>query len=157
MKNRRTALPDWPVSPPRAEPIVESNVAEKINELADRRLGIVRKKSGSFMSDKQMARAAVQGQCLVFRTGVEMPVKGYVVGMDDFHWLIATPSNPREPVMTTLVHKSCPLVSFTPVHLEDEDEDDRRIIQETGLAFWSFCQASGLTRSVTTTLQESSQ
>jgi hypothetical protein len=131
-------------------------VVNTFSEMADRKMGIIRKKTGSHMSDKQMARAAVQGQRLIFRTGVEMPVEGYVVGMDDFHWLIATPSNPREPVMTVLVHKSCPLVSFTPVHLEDEDEEDRRIIQETGLAFWSFCQSSGLARSFST-LQESQQ
>jgi len=156
MKNRRTVPPEWPTSPPRSEIVVESNVVNAFGDLADRKAGIVRRKSGSHMSDKQMARAAVEGQRLVFRTGVEMPIEGYVVGMDDFHWLIATPSDTREPVMTTLVHKSCPLVQFTPLYLRDEDEEDRRLIQDIGVPFWRFCQSSGLARSLPN-LQESAQ
>jgi hypothetical protein len=109
------------------------------------------KKSGSAMSDKQMARAAVDGRMLVFRTGVLVPLEGYVVGMDDFHWLIATPANldEGEPVLTTLIHKSCPLVTFTETYLVDEDQEDRTKIQQIGGHFWTWCVTSGLVRTLT--------
>lgn len=96
-----------------------------------------------------MARAAVDGRMLVFRTGVLMPMDGYVVGMDDFHWLIATPADSHEPVQTTLIHKTCPLVTFTDHYLADEDDEDRRKIQQIGGAFWEFCVSSGLVRTPT--------
>jgi hypothetical protein len=109
-----------------------------------------RRKSGSAMSDKQMARAAVDGRMLLFRTGVLVPMDGYVVGMDDFHWLIATPSDGHEPVQMTLVHKTCPLITFTDHYLVDEDEVDRAKIQKIGSAFWNWCVTCGLARSVPT-------
>lgn len=106
----------------------------------------VAKKPGSGMSDKQIARAAVEGRRLIFRTVAFTPLDGYVVGMDDFHWLIASPGElDHEPVFTTLVHKTCPLVSFTDTFLVDEPEQDRKEIQRIGRSFWEFCLTSGLT------------
>lgn len=115
-----------------------------------RELSGARRMSGSAMSDKQMARAAVDGRMLVFRTGVLVPMEGYVVGMDDFHWLIATPSDGHEPVQTTLVHKTCPLVTFTDHYLVDESAGDREKVQKIGDAFWTWCVMCGLARSVPT-------
>lgn len=108
------------------------------------------KKSGSGMSDKQMARAAVEGRRLIFRTVAFTPLDGYLVGMDDFHWLIASPGElDHEPVFTTLVHKTCPLVSFTDTFLADEPEEERMEIQRIGRPFWEFCMTQGLTPSPT--------
>lgn len=101
---------------------------------------VTRKKSGSAMSDKQIARAAVDGQRLIFRTGAWTPLDGYVVGMDDYHWLIASPGELGEPVETTLVHKTCPLVSFTDTYLKDEPEEDRTEIERIGRSFWENCK-----------------
>jgi hypothetical protein len=107
---------------------------------------VASRRSGSAMSDKQIARAAVDGQRLVFRTVAFTPMDGYVVGMDDFHWLIASPGELGEPVATTLIHKTCPLVSFTDTYLADEPEGDRQEIQEIGRPFWENCVRSGLVR-----------
>lgn len=105
------------------------------------------------MSDKQIARAAVNGQLLEFTTGVLMPIMGYVVGMDDYHWLVAMPSDDGEhglPVRTVLVHKSCPLVTFHEGYLVDETEGDRQTVRAIGRAFWDYCVTSGLTRAIPT-------
>lgn len=106
------------------------------------------KKTGSSMSDKQIARAAVQGQRLIFRTVAFTPMDGYVVGMDDFHWLIASPGELGEPVATTLIHKTCPLVSFTDTYLADEPDEDRTAIQRIGRPFWESCVRLGLARAI---------
>lgn len=108
------------------------------------------RKTGSAMSDKQIARAAVEGRKIVFYSGVLMPVEGYVVGMDDYHWLIATPSERDLGVQTALVHKTCPLVSFTGEFLAGEIDEDREKIRSIGRTFWDFCISHHLTRSVPT-------
>jgi hypothetical protein len=108
---------------------------------------VASRRSGSAMSDKQIARAAVEGQRLIFRTGAWTPVDGYVVGMDDYHWLIATVGDEStDPVSTTLIHKTCPLVSFTDTYLADEPEEDRTVIQRIGRSFWESCVKLGLVR-----------
>lgn len=98
------------------------------------------------MSDKQIARAAVAGQRLIFRTVAFTPMDGYVVGTDDYHWLIASPGERGEPVEITLVHKTCPLVSFTDTYLADEPDADRKEIQRIGHLFWENCVRTGLVR-----------
>lgn len=103
------------------------------------------KKTGSAMSDKQIARAAVEGQRLIFRTTAWTPLDGYVVGMDDYHWLIASiGERDTDPVFTTLVHKTCPLVSFTDTYLADEPPEDRTVIRQIGRPFWESCMRLGL-------------
>jgi hypothetical protein len=138
---------DWPAVSDLPEKTFQD--AFKALDARDRQRKAERK-SGSAMSDKQMARAAVSGQLLVFRTGVLMPMEGYVVGMDDFHWMVATPSNEAEGegVQTTLIHKTCPLVTFTEQYLVDENDGDRQKIQQIGGAFWEFCLVSGLVRTL---------
>jgi|SRR5882757_1653680 len=133
---------DWPAKSDLPEQVFQD--AFRALDARDKRK---LKKSGSVMSDKQMARAAVEGRRLIFRTVAFTPLDGYVVGMDDFHWLIASPGElEHEPVFTTLVHKTCPLISFTDTFLVDEPEPDRKRIQQIGRAFWEFCAISGLTR-----------
>jgi hypothetical protein len=136
---------------------VGSNVHELVTDGPGKLRESRKRTTGSAMSDKQVARAAVNGQMIVFRTGLFVPVEGYiivegyVVGMDDYHWLVATPSDDRLPVQTVLVHKTCPLVTFIDQHLADETEDDRKKIQTIGNAFWDYCVTTGLTRSVPAT------
>lgn len=116
-----------------------------LDDLLERKLGAVRKKAGSSMSDKQIARAAVEGRRLIFRTVAFTPLDGYVVGMDDYHWLIASIGEElTDPVFTTLVHKTCPLVSFTDTYLADEPDEDRTAIQQIGRPFWESCMRLGL-------------
>ncbi len=96
-------------------------------------------RQGSSMSDKQIGRAAYDRRKMSFQTTVET-VRGYVVGADDFHWLVAVPQigNGRESHLT-LVHKTCPLVDFMEVFLEMETEESRTFIQKVGTPFWEYC------------------
>lgn len=107
---------------------------------------VTKKRFGSAMSDKQIARAAVEGRKLIFRTGVLIPLGGYVVGMDNYHWLIAAPSEGDTSVQTSLIHKSCPLVTFTSEYLSGEISEDRKEIQRIGSPFWRYCIDNGLSR-----------
>jgi hypothetical protein len=91
------------------------------------------------MSDKQVGLAAYNRRRLAFQTTVDT-VRGYVVGMDDFHWLVAVPQigNGREAHLV-LVHKTCPLVDFSEVFLEMETEDNKTFIRRVGMPFWEWC------------------
>jgi hypothetical protein len=122
---------------------------ERLESVSRGTPGLTKKRLGSSMSDKQMARAAVEGRKIIFCTGVLTPMEGYVVGMDDYHWLIAAPSEGERGVQTTLVHKSCPLVTFTADLLSGEIDEDREKIQSIGHSFWRYCVDNGLSRPTT--------
>lgn len=57
-------------------------------------------KSGSSMSDKQLARTVIDGRMLTFRLSDGSQIDGYLCGMDDFHWLVVT-----ETASKFLIHK----------------------------------------------------
>lgn len=94
-------------------------------------------RQGAAMSAKQIGRAAHAGIKIAFHTGV-YDISGYVVGSDDFHWLV-TSVHRQYGVYTALVHKSCPVVVFTADLLENETEDDRVAIEAIGAGFWEWC------------------
>jgi hypothetical protein len=94
-------------------------------------------RQGAAMSSKQIGRAAHAGIKIAFHTGV-LDISGYVVGSDDFHWLV-TSVHPTYGVYTALVHKTCPVVVFTSDLLEHEPEDDRAAIEAIGAGFWEWC------------------
>lgn len=131
------------------ERTVQENQRDALREAAP-----AKKRIGSAMSDKQIATAAVTGRKLTFRTGVLVPIEGYVVGMDDYHWLVAEPSYEDRGVQTTLIHKSCPLVTFTDEFLAGEIDEDRQIIRDIGGSFWTFCVTNHLSRSLPLDHQE---
>ncbi len=94
-------------------------------------------RSGAVMSSKQIGRAAHAGIKIAFHTGV-YDISGYVVGADDFHWLVV--SIHREyGVYTALVHKTCPVVVFTADLLENETDGHRQAVEEIGSSFWEWC------------------
>lgn len=95
---------------------------------------------GSMLSDKQIVEASRRGRKVIFRFVSSLPgheVEGYVVGMDDYHWMVATPRQrpssamghgdherwEQAPLSTTLVHKSAPLIVLDPTpSLDSEDK-----------------------------------
>lgn len=99
-------------------------------------------RQGDVMSGKQIGRAAAEGQKLAFHTGV-LDVAGYVVGSDDFHWLVAA-THKEYGVYTALVHKTCPVVVFTTSTLEEEPQMDRDVITGIGGPFWAWCERTYL-------------
>lgn len=105
-------------------------------------------RSGSFMSDRQIGRAAAEGRRLTFRT-VTGTIRGYVVGADDFSWLVAVILLDGS-VRPNLVHKACPLVEFEDVFLTTETEDDQKTIRDLGTAFWNHCNTKYLGKTATT-------
>ena len=97
-------------------------------------------RSGSFMSSKQISRAAVDGRYLTFHTSVRT-VEGYVVGMDDYHWLIAD----GHAGHLVMVHKgSTALVEFGGgFNLPDRDEAFRDKVAKIGQPFWDSIKQRG--------------
>lgn len=108
------------------------------------------------MSTKQMAYAAVKGRKLtVHGAGGAAPVHGYLVGMDDFHWLLAEitwPGDGGKPqVDTHLIHKSAPRIRIShTTSLSDEHDDVQALVNEIGRSFFAHCQEKILARSTTT-------
>lgn len=108
------------------------------------------RKTGSAMSDKEMARAAVEGREVVFFPSDRLTVAGFIVGMDDFHWKVACPrfSTSYETYTTqviALVHKSCPVVqigsSSSLLKVAEEGELDWvDWVKEVGTPFWAYCE-----------------
>jgi hypothetical protein len=99
------------------------------------------RKTGAAMSDKQMARAAVEGQLVtIYTTAVNLPkVEGYVVGSDDYHWLVATITE-----FVLLVHKTAPVVVFTGHTLDREPESVQEWVTQVGQHFWEYCRRTFL-------------
>lgn len=93
------------------------------------------------MSNKQVGRAAYERRKISFRIfGDRPPIRGYVVGSDDFHWFVGVPTDrTNDDPYVALVHKTCPLVVFTNTHLEQEDEESKTFIQKAGQPFWEYC------------------
>lgn len=94
-------------------------------------------RSGSAMSDKQLARTVLDGRILTFTTSTGDIVTGYLGGMDNYHWLVVTPQ--KEQV---LVHKSAPKIKIGDKSYANEQYQDglekvirpfRQNLQERGL------------------------
>lgn len=116
---------------------------------------------GSTASDKQLGRAAAEGKTARFYTdGVDKPpVLGYLVGMDDYHWTVATLSSAEMPEdrvpLVTLVHRSCPLISISPEPtLAVEPEAYREWLTGVGGKFWEFCSKKYLGKPVPSSTNE---
>jgi hypothetical protein len=94
-------------------------------------------RQGSSMSAKQISRAAVDNRKLAFNL-IAPPsrVAGYVVGMDDYHWLVA---QGNEDLL--LVHKgSAATVEFLSGFLSSEDTDFQEYTKRVGASFWDSLQ-----------------
>jgi len=63
-------------------------------------------RSGSAMSTRQLVYAATHGRKVTFQFGPDDDEQGYIVGMDDYHWMLAVPTwDTEHPVEVVLVHK----------------------------------------------------
>lgn len=89
---------------------------------------------GSEMSRKQLGRAAADGKLITFHRSEYGPVTGYLVGMDDFHWLVV--STQQEQL---LVHKG--LTPSLLIHPEStlQGSTIESLVNEIGSAFRSYC------------------
>lgn len=87
---------------------------------------------GAHLSNKQIARAAVDGKIVTFFSAPEsILARGYVVGMDDYHWMVYTSSGD-----IALVHKSAPMVKISEIGPPDEIHKAARV----GESFWAYCR-----------------
>lgn len=89
------------------------------------------------MSAKQISRASTDKRKLAFILSGQVPrVAGYVVGMDDYHWLVATGDEGL-----SLVHKgSAATVEFLPAFLDTEDQPYQDYTKKIGEPFWASLQ-----------------
>lgn len=97
---------------------------------------------GSAVSSKQIAWAAVNHRLVRFSTLVG-DRSGYVIGQDDFHWIIATVPQEGSAHQTELIHKgSAAIVTITDHTLEAEPDPIEASITLAGSSFWAFCTAT---------------
>jgi hypothetical protein len=91
------------------------------------------------MSTKQMLRAALNESLLTMWFSDDRFLSGYLVGMDDFHWLVAHVKNRR--VHVSLVHKTIPHVEISPVFaLESKDPDHVHEVRKISSSFLAHCR-----------------
>lgn len=104
-------------------------------------------RTGAYMSTKVLARAACEGRHLgVLIAGFPAPIRGYLVGMDDFHLQIATISD--DDVTIALIHKTAGAIMLSSSDfLKHEPEAIRSKVQEIGQPFWNFCERNYLGKS----------
>lgn len=74
------------------------------------------RRRGSEASDRQI-HAAVKEQRRIEVDLPSGPISGYVMGMDDYHWVIAASSG-----QTYLVHKSAPCLVVTSVTIAEDPD-----------------------------------
>jgi hypothetical protein len=112
------------------------------------------------MSDRQMARAAVDGRLITFvqelrssYAELDRSISGFLVGMDDYHWLIVPEDIPGEDpeLPVVLVHKSCAFVMISSsVRLSSRPESFRTKVRKIGERFWEHCKQAHLGYTATT-------
>lgn len=95
------------------------------------------------MSDRQIARAATSGRSLTFGFIGAESLTGYVVGMDDFHWLVAHHTETSKPTIS-LVHKgSAALITISP-ESDLLDSGIKPFVERIGRGFFDFCTTTFL-------------
>lgn len=112
---------------------------------------------GSSMSNKQVAYAATSGHKIEFQLGHGYdPIEGYVVGMDDYHWMVASPEG--DTIAKSIISKGntvALLLSPAPT-LMDEPPAVRVAITEVGRGFWLFCDKTYFGKTEPATRSEAS-
>jgi hypothetical protein len=102
---------------------------------------------GAFMSNKQISEAAARGRKVTFAFLSSQPaheVIGYVVGMDDYHWMVASvvpePAPEQDPIAIVLVHKSADMISLSSRNsFDQETQEVQKALTDIGGAFWDYC------------------
>lgn len=108
-------------------------------------------RSGSRVSSRQMAYASVNGRkitAIYFRGDAEHCVTGYVVGMDDYHWLIAdTQVWQRTHELVLLPKGRVDLIRLSPDSTLDKEPDAvREAIEKQSRGFHVWCEQNNLLR-----------
>lgn len=118
------------------------------------------------MSDRQMARAAVDGRLITFIQELDRyeesgrSISGFLVGADDYHWMIVPevsianiPSPEQEDwdADVILVHKSCAFVMISSsIRLSDRHSRIQERVSRVGQRFWDHCKQVHLGYTATT-------
>ena len=90
---------------------------------------------GSDSSDRQIFFAVKKESQVTFRVFPNSPpVSGFVMGIDDYHWVVYSPSTER----VVLVHKSCPQVEISREGIEALPQQQVAAVREHTAAFRSY-------------------
>lgn len=94
------------------------------------------------MSTKQMARAAADERLVIVWFSDTETLRGFLVGMDDFHWLLAHVEG--RSVCTTLVHKTAPRIQIGRKTLDDLGYEAHLVdeIRSIGQSFFNYCRTT---------------
>jgi len=94
------------------------------------------KRTGSYVSDKKMARAAVENQLLRFRLTSGHEVRGYLSGMDSYNWMVVTKDGGN-----FIIHKTnVELLEITDIFLFQESPEAIANVTQIAKSFWAFCE-----------------
>jgi hypothetical protein len=99
-------------------------------------------RSGSSVSSRQMAYAAVNGLKVNLQwLSVDRSVAGYLVGMDDFHWMLVSTNSDIDSSDVVLVHKASPdlVIIIKEPSLASEPKYLQVIVEDVGRGFFSYC------------------
>lgn len=75
---------------------------------------------GSAQSDSQIAFAVRDRRMVIAHVPYIEPIYGYVLGVDDYHWVVVDRVQPDE---VHLIHKSSPCLTITQRTLDDESSE----------------------------------
>ena len=110
--------------------------------------GTTAPRRGSFLSDKQVTDASRRGRTVTFKILKSQPgheATGYVVGKDDYHWMVACPrllevarTEGEDIITVVLVHKSADLIELGVSNTLDSLSEEHQVaIKKIGEPFWS--------------------
>lgn len=94
-----------------------------------------RPRRGSSASEKQVAFAVRDQRMVEFALPDGRQKFGYIVGSDDYHWVVA---DPRDPGMVHLVHKSISCLSIHTRTLQSEPVAVREALEPMLSGFRGF-------------------
>lgn len=96
------------------------------------------------MSSRQLAYAAKNGRRVTFTFVHGDHEHGYIVGMDDYHWLLAVVTDDAaEPVEVTLIHKgSASRIKITAQDsLSQESSEVQKAVRRIGSKFFEWAES----------------
>jgi hypothetical protein len=93
------------------------------------------------MSSRQIAHAATGGRRVTFLwLTAKHTIEGYIVGMDDFHWLVI-PTDAFSDWQPVMIHKASPDITVisTESSLDSEPDHVKVAVEEIGRGFFTYC------------------
>ncbi len=102
------------------------------------------RQQGSSVSTKQLARTVLDGRPVFFYATIEMTkyVRGYLTGMDDYHYFVVSPVEGSDRFLTMLLHKSAIAVMVLGEKATYTDEPAYNILESLVAPYRAWLQTN---------------